>query len=72
MAELELARGEGPESVYLFVLRLHTAGKELGITIKVIGYDNACKLLAYARMMQNECLPWSSTLVEALDEQNID
>ena len=62
----ELARGETTESVYLFVLRLHKASAGLGVAIRVIGYDNACKLLAYARLKEAEHLPWTRSLVQEI------
>ena len=49
--------------VYLFALRLHKASKSLGAAIRVLGYDNACKLLSFARLKEGACLPWTRSLV---------
>ena len=60
---LEPSRGESIELVYMFVLRLHRAACDLGLTLRCIGYDNACKLLALARAKRNEFVPWTESLV---------
>ena len=58
--------GESIEAVYIFALQLHRDASELGFPIKCIGYDNACKLLAMARMKAEACPPWTQSLAQEL------
>ena len=60
----ELWRGEAIEVVYLFFLRLYKDLATLKVFIQVIGYDNACQLLAFARTKREHHAPWTQEFVD--------
>ena len=60
----ELWRGEAIEVVYLFFLRLYKDLATLKVFIQVIGYDNACQLLAFARTKRDHHAPWTQEFVD--------
>ena len=53
------------EVMYLFFLQLFKDLSELRLAIEVIGYDNACQLLAFAKSKRELHKPWS---LEFLDK----
>ena len=59
-------RGESIEVVYLFFLRMYKDFKALGLQIDIIGYDNACRLLAFARNVRDRQPPWTSEFADAV------
>ena len=60
----ELWRGESIEVMYVFFLCLHKGFKSLGLQVDVIGYDNACRVLAFARSVKDRQPPWTSEFAE--------
>lgn len=59
-------RGEQLELVYVFTLRVYKDLRELGAVLKVLGYDNACKLLLHARSRRHERPPLTEQFVDDL------
>ena len=62
----ELWRGESIEVMYLFFLRLYKDFKTLGLVVDIIGYDNACRLLAFARKVKDQQPPWTSEFADSV------
>jgi hypothetical protein len=56
---MEIWRSESIPLVYIFVLQLCKDLKSLEIVVRAIGYDNACKLLAFAESVQDCKPPWT-------------
>ena len=61
---MEMWRGEQLELVYAFLLQFYKDLYNVGIFLKSLGYDNACKLLTVARRHQDRHLPWPKSFVE--------
>ena len=61
---VEMWRGEQIELVYVFLLQFMKDMKERGVTIAVIGYDNACKLWKCTQKEKDKRPPWSSAFAD--------
>ena len=54
------------ELVYIFLLRIFRDLKEFGQVLRVIGYDNACKLLLLARARRQQFPPLTEDFLSSL------
>ena len=61
---IEMWRGEQIELVYVFLLQLVKSLKERGVSVAVIGYDNACKLWKCAHERKDASPPWSASFLD--------
>ena len=63
---MEIWRGEAIPLVYLFFLRLMIDLSSKGGKLQGIGYDNACKLLAFARQQRAGRPPFTGQFVDEI------
>jgi len=57
-----IPRAESLTLVYMFLLQLSKDLSELNVVVRAVGYDNGCKLLAFAERLQVSYAPWTEKM----------